>query len=172
MKRLRLFLSALSPGARLQMLSVAIILGWWIWLDVKLGYWPIGIGIIPITWVIGWLMKPVMVANPRMTVAVLKTIRLTILLLYFLIFILETLLAWRQRWWHLLIAHFAREFFLWLDLSCEFWFLSELRLRQERQNEQAVVEKVDRNRIDHGDRFDYRNDDFEDEPRSTTRAKK
>ena len=170
MKRLRYFLGALSWGARLQMLSLAIILGFWIWLDFKLGYWKVGVGIILVTWLIGWLMKPVMIANPRLTVTVLKTIRVSILLLYFLIFILENILAKRQRWWHLLISHFGREFLLWLDLSCEYWFLSELGLQQERLNEQRVTEKVDRNRIDHGDRFHFRNDDFDDEPGSSTKS--
>ena len=37
-----------------------------------------------------------------------------------------------QRWWFRLGAHFGREIVIGLYLSCGYWFLSELRLLQDR----------------------------------------
>lgn len=128
MRRLFLFLRAMRWGGRLQILVVVLILGLWAWIDFQIGRSAVTIGIVVTSWLIGWLLKPVMVANPRQTSSLLSFVGIVVLAFY--------VLAWKQWWWKILLAHYAREFVLWLDLSCQYWFLSELSLQRERQAEQ------------------------------------
>ena len=42
--------------------------------------------------------------------------------------------ARNEWWWHnSWAAHFGRELAMWMDMSCGYWFISEVRLRQDRQ---------------------------------------
>ena len=124
MRRLLLFLGGSSWGGRLQLLVVVMILGSMAWIDFQIGRSPVTIGIALTSWLIGWLLKPVMVANPRRTSMTLNVVGFVVLAFY--------VLAWNQWWWKIRLAHYAREFVLWMDLSCGFWFISEMRLQNER----------------------------------------
>lgn len=141
MRRLLLFIGALRWGARLQMVAVVMMLGLYAWLDYQKGYWPVTIAVALTAWLIGWLLKPLMVAHPRRTTWIWNI--LGILVLIFILF------AHRQRWWRLLITRFAKQFFLWLDVSCGYWFLSELQLQQRQAVEQMKSDDDKYEEFDH-----------------------
>ena len=123
MRRLSLYLGALSWGSRLQMLAILLILGYWMWLDIQLKIWPVTAAIVLFAWFLGWLLMPTMVAHPRAAHRIWGSFGIAYLIVY--------LLAHRQWWWRTVAAHFGRELVLWLEVSCGYWFVSELRLRQE-----------------------------------------
>lgn len=127
MQRLYLFIETMPWGARLQTLVVAIILGWYAWIDIQFGIWPISLGIVLLTFLLAWLLKPVMMAHQRATFKIWGACGMAFLLTY--------VLAQKQQWWLTMYAHFGREFFMWLDLSCGYWFISEVRLQQMRAAE-------------------------------------
>ncbi len=151
MKRLSWFLGSLPWGSRLQILAVALILMWYAWFDFERGNSGVTIGIIAVTWLIGWLLKPIMTANPRLTYKIWSTFGVA--------FLLTFVLARAQWWWHTMLAHYAREFVMWLDLSCGYWFISELRLQPERQREMAIWRDDGSNSHSNQDRMDPENDD-------------
>ena len=91
MRRLFFFLGGLRWGARLQMLAVVLILGSWAWFDFQNGRSMVTIAIVMAAWLIGWLLKPVMVANPQRTSKTLNVVGFVILFMY--------VLAWKQWWW-------------------------------------------------------------------------
>lgn len=124
MRRLSLYLGFLSWGSRLQMLAVLLILGYWVWLDVQRGIWPVSIAIILLAAFVGAILMPLMVAYPRQSFRIWSSFGIVYLVVY--------LVARDQWWWRTVLAHFCREFAMWLELSCGYWFVSELRLRQER----------------------------------------
>jgi hypothetical protein len=134
MKRLFLFWGAVSWGARLQMVAVALILGWYAWLDFQMGNWPVTIGIIVVAFSIAHRLKPVMIANSEMTHKIWSTFGVAFITTYFL--------AHQQWWWRTLLAHYVREFVMWLDFSCGYWFISELQL-QQRESLELVPSNVD-----------------------------
>ena len=135
MRRLDLFLGFLSWGSRLQMLAVLLILGFWIWLDIQRGIWPVSIAIILFAAFIGRILMPLMVAYPRQSFRIWGSFGIVYLVIY--------LVARDQWWWRTVLAHFCRQFFLWLELSCGYWFVSELRLRQEKLAERDSFEQDD-----------------------------
>lgn len=123
MRRLFLYLRGLSWGACLQLLVVAMILGRLAWIDFQIGRSSVTIGIALTSWLIGWLLKRVMVANPQRTSKTLNVVGFVVLAFY--------VLTWKQWWWRLRLAHYASEFVLWLDFSCGYWFVSELQLERQ-----------------------------------------
>lgn len=124
MKRLSRFLTTLSWGPRLQILMVTLFLGYQIWFDYNKGYLPVTIAIILLTALIGWLLLPLMMARPRLTFKIWGS--------FGTVFLLLSMVASGQRWWWTVAAHFGRELIMCQYLSCGYWFISELRLAQER----------------------------------------
>lgn len=123
MRRLSLFLGFLSWGSRLQLLAVLLILGYWMWMDVQRGIWPVSVAIILMALLAGRIFMPLMVAYPRQSFRIWGSFGMVYLVVY--------LFARDQWWWRTVLAHFCRQFAMWLELSCGYWFVSELRLRQE-----------------------------------------
>jgi hypothetical protein len=123
MRRLSLYLGTLSWWSRLQVLVLLIILGFQAQVDIKHGIWPVTVFIVFVTVLIGWLLKPLMVAHPRTAYRIWSS--------FGIVFLITFLLCHKQWWWRTVAAHFGREFALWLELSCGYWFISELRLKQE-----------------------------------------
>ena len=132
MKRLFLFLGALSWGARLQMLALALIVGFYAWIDFGKGFSHVTAGVVIFSWFIGWLMKPLMVSHAKTTFRIWSAFGIVVVVAY--------VLGRNQWWWGTALAHFAREFFMLLDLSCGYWFVSELRIQQEHQIERLIRE--------------------------------
>lgn len=123
MRRLSLYLGGLSWGSRLQLLALLLILGFWVWIDVNHGIWPVTIVIVLFAITLGRLMLPVMLSHPTMTHRLWSSFGFLYLIVY--------LSCQRQWWWRTVAAHFGREILLWLEVSCGYWFISELRLRQQ-----------------------------------------
>lgn len=123
MKRLFLFLGALSWGARLQLLALILILVRDALIDFQMNRSQVTVSIILISWFIGWLVKPLMIARPKLTSRVGSAIGIVVFAFF--------LLTLGHRIWRLRIAHYGFELFLWLSLSCEYWFVSELKLREQ-----------------------------------------
>lgn len=140
MRRLFLFLGSLSWGSRLQTLAVVLILGWNAWFDYQRGNWPVTIGIICFAWLLGWLLKPLMMAYPIQATKIWGTLGIA----YFLTFFL----ARNQWWWRLMITHYASEFYLWLDLSCGYWFVSEMCLQQQRIESALTLDPTEDSQYD------------------------
>ena len=157
MKRLFLFFGSLPWGARLQIIAVSLILVWYAWFDFKNGNSPVTIGIVLVAWLIGWLLMPLMMAHQRTTFQIWSTFGVAFLMTY--------VLAQNQWWWHTMIAHYCREIVMWLDVSCGYWFISELRLQQERQLASTMMLKDDSIERDDENYSDFRNDDCGDERR-------
>lgn len=124
MRRLVLYVRGLSWGARLQLLALLTILGFWAWIDVGLGIWPVTVGIFLLALFLGWLLMPLMVSRPKLAFRVWSSFGIIYLVLY--------LACQRQWWWRTLAAHLGREMLLWLEITCGYWFVSELFLRQQR----------------------------------------
>ncbi|WP_010583459.1 hypothetical protein [Schlesneria paludicola] len=124
MRRLSLVFGSLSLGAKLQTLAVALILAWYAWFDYRLGRWPVTVGIILFSVLVGWLLRPLMRAYPQRTSQVWRILSIA--------FVLTYMLAQGQWWWRLLIRHYLCEYFWWQVFSCGYWFISDLRLDQER----------------------------------------
>jgi len=154
MKRLFLFLGSLSWGERLHMLVLIITLWFYASYDIKKGNWPVTIGIIMVAWLIGWSLIPLMIAYPRQTYRIWN--------LWGIAFFVVYLLAHKQWWWRPMGAHYLRELYLWIDLSCGYWFISELRLQREKPNEDMLFQSREIDRRNDESRPDFRNDDFGD----------
>ena len=139
MRRLWLFLGSLPWGSRLMMLLMAIILVDYARYDFQAGNWPVTVGIILFAWLIGWLLKPVMIAHTRTTFKIWSS--------FGVVFLITFVLANKQWWWHTMLAHYAREFAMWLEFSCGYWFISEVQLQQQRQIESAMWQDDGPNRM-------------------------
>jgi hypothetical protein len=163
MKRLFLFLGGLPLGARLQILAVTLILGYQAWFDFQRGVWPVTIVIVALAWLIGWWLMPVMVAHPHVSQRVWGTFGIAFLVIY--------VLAHKQWWWRTMAAHFGRELAMWLDLSCGYWFISELRLQQERAAQGEMVEEPGAEPTYYEDRIDRKKDDWGDKPDRSARGR-
>ena len=124
MRRLSLVFGSLSLGAKLQTLGVALILIWYAWFDYQLGRFPVTLGIILFSGVIGWAVRPLMRAHPERTSRLWRVLSIAFVVLY--------AVAQGQWWWRLLIRHYLCEYFWWQVFSCGYWFISDLRLDQER----------------------------------------
>ena len=81
------------------------------------------VGIFLVALLTGWLLKPLMTANPQRTAKILSAFGIVVFGFY--------VLARNEWWWRTRAAHFSREFVMWLDLSCAYWFISETQLRQQ-----------------------------------------
>ena len=138
MKRLYLFLKALPLGSRLQILVVVLLIGYHAWIDFQHGYSAVTMGIFVVALLIGWLLKPLMTANPRRTAKVLSAFGIVVFGFY--------VLARHEWWWRTRAAHFSREFVMWLDLSCAYWFISETQLQQQSLTLTDVDARDDENR--------------------------
>ena len=133
MRRLSLFLGALSWGTRFQILMVTLFLAYQVWFDFHKGYLPVTVSIMLLTAFIGWLAMPLMVAYPRQTYRIWGS--------FGTVFLLFSILATGQRWWWTVAAHFGREIVMCQYLSCGYWFISELRLSQERMKSDPFSEQ-------------------------------
>jgi hypothetical protein len=133
MRRLSLFLGALSWGTRFQILMVTLFLAYQVWFDFQKGYLPVTVSIMLLTAFIGWLAMPLMVAYPRQTYRIWGS--------FGTVFLLFSILATGQRWWWTVAAHFGREIVMCQYLSCGYWFISELRLSQERMKSDPFSEQ-------------------------------
>ena len=133
MRRFNLFLRSLSWGSRLQLLAIALILGYWIWLDYQRGIWPVSMVIIVFAWFLGWLVMPLMAAYPRQAFRIWGSFGIVYMVVFFV--------SRNQWWWRTVAAHFGRELALWLELSCGYWFISELKLREQRLAEDSSVRR-------------------------------
>lgn len=129
MSRIALFWGGLPLGSKLQHVALALILGSvfvtrdlnprFRWFGLPL--WQITAPLILLTIVIGWILLPLMMRNLRRTQRILSALGCFVL-------ILGILLA-TQRWaLRLMIVQVSMTTLLWLDLSCSFWFISELQL--------------------------------------------
>ena len=123
MRRLSLSLGALSWGPRLKILAVLLVVSFQAWIDIRHGIWPVTVAIVLLAWFLGWLLMPLMVAYPTPAYKIWNSTSFFFLIVY--------LLARDEWWWRTIAAHFGRELVMWLYLGCGYWFLSELRLRQE-----------------------------------------
>ncbi|WP_373649974.1 hypothetical protein [Schlesneria sp. DSM 10557] len=124
MRRLKLFLTTVSWGTRLQLLMVVLYLSYQVWFDSRRGYLPVTFAIMLLTGLLGRLLLPLMMAYPRLTFRVWGSFGTVFLLLSYLVS--------GQRWWWTVAAHFGREIVMCQYLSCGYWFVSQLRLAQER----------------------------------------
>ena len=113
---------------RLQILVMILFMVFQFRFDVRKGIWPIAVAIVITTWLVGWLLMKLMIAYPRPAFKIWSSLAGLIL------FVLLTMYTQGrgQRWWFRLGAHFGREIVIGLYLSCGYWFLSELRLLQDR----------------------------------------
>lgn len=128
MKRLSLFFGLMSWWMRLQILVMILFMVFQFRFDVRKGIWPVAVAIVIATWLVGWLLMKLMIAYPRPAFKIWSSLAGLIL------FVLLTMYTQGrgQRWWFRLGAHFGREIVIGLYLSCGYWFLSELRLLQDR----------------------------------------
>lgn len=122
MRRLSLFLGSLSWGSRLQILASILILGILCWADYERKLLHYTISFILFAWFLGWVLKLSMLSSAQQIFRVLSVISIAIMMTY--------ILAPKLRWWRTPLSRLVCEFLLVLDLSCRYWFLSELRLRQ------------------------------------------
>jgi hypothetical protein len=137
MRRLTLFFGLMSWWMRLQILVMILFLASQYRFDFRKGLLPVTVAIVVIAWLIGWLLMRLMIAHPRTSFKIWSSLAGLIL------FVLMTMYvqARGQRWWFTLGAHFGREIVIGLYLSCGYWFLSELRLQQDRPKIEADNEQ-------------------------------
>jgi|GEM_PF-4274368 len=130
MRRLSLFLGSLSWGSRLQLLASILILGTLCWVDYQRKLLHYTIAFILFAWFLGWILKLAMLSSARQIFRILSVISIAILLTY--------IAAPNLRWWRRPISRLVCEFLLVMDLSCRYWFLSELRLRQMKNSDRGA----------------------------------
>ena len=121
MHRLSLLYRSFSVTTRLQLFCVLLLVGWYIWIDFEAGKWPVSIGIILISFALARLMLPLMMRFSQITQFVWSTIGFAFLVTHFV--------ARHEPWWNTWLAHFIREFVIWLALWCAYWFISEIQLQ-------------------------------------------
>jgi hypothetical protein len=131
MRRLSLFLGSMSFGQKLQLLIIVVLLANHAWFDFQIGKSEWTIGIIFAAFAFGWMLKPVMVMYPRMTYRIWGAFGILILAAY--------VFGNHIPLWRTLLGHFLRELLLWLDISCGYWFISEMRLRQLELHSQVLT---------------------------------
>ena len=122
---------------RLQILVMILFMGFQFRFDFLKGIWPVAVAIVFLTWLIGWLLMQLMMAYPRPAFQIWKSLAGVILF----VFLTMYLQARGQRWWFTIGAHFGREIVVGLYLSCGYWFLSELRLQQDRSKKEIDREE-------------------------------
>lgn len=129
-RRLWMFWSGLSLGSKLQYIALGLILGAvFTYRDLNprmrwfgLPLWQITLPLILLTIVMGRLLLPLMLKHPTRTQRFLA-------LFGWLVFGLGILIS-TQKWGRrLMLVQVGFTTLMWLDLSCWFWFLSEIQLR-------------------------------------------
>lgn len=141
MRRLAYFWSGLSWSSRLQFLALAIFLGYRIAvIDLNprnkilgLALWQVTIPLILVAITTARVLLPAMMRNPGLSERLLQGLGL----LVFAAWILAAFMGPQ-----IVLAYLAMTFVLWLDASCWFWFLSEIRMRQAVAIDQATRQSM------------------------------
>ena len=123
------FWSGLSLAARLQYIALVLFLGTMFvirdldprmrWFGLPL--WQITGPLILLMLALGRILLPLMLRSPQRTQRFLSFFGLAV-------FVLGVVSA-NQRWGRLLIVYLTLTLALWLDVSCSFWFISEIQRR-------------------------------------------
>ncbi|MBS0201325.1 MAG: hypothetical protein JSS49_00390 [Planctomycetes bacterium] len=137
MRRLGYFLSGLPLGAKLQFLALGMILGLVFinrdlnprmqWFGLPL--WQITVPLILGVFVLGRLLLPLMMWQPKRAQGLLRWLGMLVLGI--------GLLSMFQWWGRLLIVHVGLTTAMWLDASCWFWFISEIQKRTVAMSDQS-----------------------------------
>jgi hypothetical protein len=129
MRRLRDFWAGLSLGSKLQFIFLGLILGSvFVAKDMNprnhvLGVplWQVTASLILGTFVLGRILLPIMLWHPKRTQWLLFWFGM----LVFIVGLIVATLPLRR----LLITHLTLTSAMWLDVSCWFWFISEIQRR-------------------------------------------
>lgn len=123
LKRAWLFWSGLPLASKLMFTAVFLLLGYWISVDIQFNLWPVTLPLIGGAILLSRLLLPLMMKYPDRAQQFLGLLGLSIMGAY--------LLCQREWWWRTVFAHFGRTAALWFHTSCYFWFISEIKLREE-----------------------------------------
>jgi len=129
MRRFGYFWSGLPLGSKLQFVALGLILGSVFWnRDLNPArrwfgrpLWQVTVPLILLMFVLGRLLLPLMLRSPLRTQRALYRFGM-------LVFVLG-IYASTQRWGRLMITHVSLSLAMWLDVSCWFWFISEIQIR-------------------------------------------
>lgn len=123
LRRPWLFCASLPLASKLMFLAVFLLLGYWMSVDIQTGYWRVTVPLIGGAVLLSRLLLPLMIRFPERAQQVLGLLGLVIMGLY--------LLCQNEWWWRTVLAHLGRTAMLWFHTSCYFWFVSEIKLREE-----------------------------------------
>ncbi len=124
MRRPYLFWSGLPLASKLQFFAVGLILGYWLWIDFQFGLLKLALPIAFAMLAVSRLLLPLMMAHPERAQQVLNGFGLATFAVW--------LIGRDQMWGRLIVTHLGLTAAMWLDLGCWFWFVSEIKLREER----------------------------------------
>ena len=136
MRRLGYFWRGLPLGSKLQFLAMALILGSvFVTQDLRprprvfgLLLWQVTAPLIISAFVLGRLLLPLMLRHPERAQRILSWFGMTVFLV--------SLLSINQRWGRIVLTHLGLTFGMWLDVSCWFWFISEIQQRAAKLEQQ------------------------------------